>query len=58
MRLTGSVEGLSVKVNNSGDVIQRLTLEVFGDLKEIRDLMKQPLLIELKAAQLEIGKDA
>jgi hypothetical protein len=56
--MMGSIERFNVKLTQSGDVVQQITLEVFGDLKEIRELMKQPLAIELKPQQLEIGKDA
>lgn len=57
MKLSGSIERFNVKLTQSGDVVQQITLEVFGDLKEIRELMKQPLVIELKATQLEIGDE-
>lgn len=48
MKLKGTLTQLKVRVNASGEEVQSLFLEVFGDVRALHTLIKKPLDIELK----------
>lgn len=49
MKLKGSITQLKTRVNASGDTVQTVLLEVFGDqIPLLHTLIKKPLDIELK----------
>lgn len=55
MKVVGIVSRMSVKLDHSNNIVQQITLEVQGDLTEMKDLMRKPLMIDMKPAQMEIG---
>ena len=47
MKLQGSITQLKSRVNASGETVQTVSLEMFGDFSSLHGLMKKPLIIEL-----------
>lgn len=48
MQLRGSINQIKSRVNASGDTINTVSLEVFGDVELLHSLLKKSLLIDLK----------
>jgi hypothetical protein len=51
MKLQGSIVRFSTKVTASGDTVNTVSLEVFGPVEALHDLMKKPLSIELTESE-------
>jgi hypothetical protein len=49
--LTGSIIELKSRVNASGETINVLKLEVFGDIHQVHELLKKPLRINLETLE-------
>lgn len=48
MQLRGSINQIKSRVTASGDEVNIVTLEVFGDIPGLHELLKKSLLIELR----------
>lgn len=48
MDLTGSITEIKARHSASGDIVQSLRLEVFGDFGELQLLLKKPLKITME----------
>lgn len=49
MQLHGSIGRITVKKSVAGDTVKTLSLEVFGDIAELYELLDKPLVIEVRA---------
>lgn len=47
MKLQGSITQLKARINASGEAVQTVSLEVFGDFERLHSLLKKPLTIEI-----------
>ena len=58
MNFNATIANMNAKVDHSGNVIERIVLEVEqGTIGKLGPAMRQPLLVELKAQQLTIGEE-
>lgn len=48
MILKGSITQLKARINASGETVQTVSLEVFGDFSALHALLKKPLDITLR----------
>lgn len=48
LQLRGSLNQIKSRVSASGDEINVISIECFGDVKSLHDLLKKPLLIDLR----------
>jgi len=56
MRLEGTIKSVQASIAPGGaDIVQIVKMEVFGEWKNLRDLMSRPLEIKIEPMQLELG---
>lgn len=48
LQLRGSLNQIKSRVTASGDEVNIIQVEVFGDIRGLHDLLKKPLLIDLR----------
>lgn len=48
LQLRGSLNHIKSRVTASGDEVNVISVEVFGDIRSLHDLLKKPLLIDLR----------
>lgn len=56
MRFLGIIKAVSIKVSQDINIVTEIKMEVDGDPKQLKDLMKKALVVELESQQMTFGK--
>ena len=51
IELTGSIRRITIKRSASEDITKTLTLEVFGPVEALNDLLEKPVKITVESAE-------
>jgi hypothetical protein len=55
IEMAGHIVSVNAKVDASGNLVKRITLEVQGDISSVQDFMKTPLVIGFDPQQATFG---
>jgi len=57
VKMLGVISSVSARVDQSANIIKRITLEVQGDISSVQEYMRQPIVVSFEMQQTEFGKD-
>lgn len=57
LTLEGSIKSLNTRIDVSGDIVNTLKLEVFGDTKQLQDCVGKPIKVTIEIDWSKTGEN-